>query len=69
MQTWTCYISESPGTSVAECDDGGKKKKLIKKPEVWGKDCSLNVGYSGRCVAGGCVCFGDESESELKRLK
>lgn len=67
-QTWTCYISESLGTSAAECDEGGEKKNLIKKDKVRGEDCSLNVGCSGRCVAGGCVCFGDESESELRRL-
>lgn len=47
---------------------GGEKKNLIKKDKVRGEDCSLNVGCSGRCVAGGCVCFGDESESELRRL-
>lgn len=46
-----------------------KKKKLIRKLEVWVEDCSLNVGSSGRCVAAWVHVCDDESENEPKRLK
>ena len=53
-----------------------RETELIKKLKVWGEDSALTVGRSGRCVAAECVrvsvcvCVcGDESESELHRLK
>ena len=36
-------------------DEKKKTEKLIEKLTVWGEDCSLDVGRSGRCVAAGCV--------------
>lgn len=51
------------------CQVQWEKKKLIKKLEVWGEDCSLNVGSSGRCAVAWVRVRDDESENELNRLK
>lgn len=55
MQTRMRNKSWSQSTLVAMGDEKKKTEKLIEKLTVWGEDCSLDVGRSGRCVAAGCV--------------